>query len=114
MSQKRGTKSGFIVVWEFRVRPGKRRAFEKAYGPDGDWARFFRTGKGYICTELLSDRGTPLRYLTLDFWKSRTDYERFKEENRAAYQAIDKKCASLTEKEVKIGQFTVGRGRGTR
>ena len=67
MSQKRGKKSDFIIIWEFRVRTGKRRAFEKVYGPDGDWGQFFRTGKGYICTELLSDRGTPLRYLTLDF-----------------------------------------------
>jgi heme-degrading monooxygenase HmoA len=106
MSQKRGPKSEFVIVWEFRVRPGKRRAFEKAYGPDGDWTRFFRTGKGYIRTELLSDRGTPLRYLTLDFWVSRTDYEHFKKDNRAEYQAIDKKCESLTEKEVEIGQFT--------
>ena len=114
MSQKRGTRSGFIVVWEFRVRPGKRRAFEKAYGPDGDWAQLFRRGKGYIRTELLSDRRTPLRYLTLDFWESHTDYERFKKENHVEYQAIDKKCESLTEKEVEIGQFTVGRGRGTR
>ncbi len=114
MSQKRGPKSEFVIVWEFRVRPGKRRAFEKAYGPDGDWTRFFRTGKGYIRTELLSDRGTPLRYLTLDFWASRTDYEHFKKDNRAEYQTIDKKCESLTEKEVEIGQFTPRRRLGAR
>jgi hypothetical protein len=106
MSRKRVKKSVFVIVWEFRVRSAKRRAFERAYGPDGDWARFFRRGKGYIHTELLSDRGTQLRYLTLDFRESRPDYERFKKENRAEYQAIDKKCESLTEKEVEIGQFT--------
>lgn len=114
MSQKRGTKSEFIIVWEFRVRPSKRRAFENAYGPDGDWAKFFRQSKGYIRTELLGDRGTPLRFLTLDFWASRTDYERFKKENRAEYQAIDKKWESLTEKEVEIGQFTLSRRLGAR
>ena len=114
MKQKRARKPQLMIVWEFRIPPGKRREFEKAYGPDGDWARFFRTGKGYIRTELLRDRRMPHRYLTLDFWKSRTDYERFKKENHVEYQAIDKKCESLTEKEVEIGQFTVGRGRGTR
>ncbi len=109
MSQKRGTKSEFVIVWEFRVRSGKRRAFEKAYGPDGDWALFFRTGQGYIRTELLSARGTPLRFLTLDFWASRADYERFKKITALEYQAIDKRCESLTEKEIEIGQFTLRR-----
>jgi len=103
------SQSCFVIAWEFRVRPGKRRAFEKAYGVDGDWAKFFRSGKGYICTELIRDLETPLRYLTLDFWASREAFDRFKKENRAEYHAIDQKCGSLTEKERRIGQFeTVG------
>ena len=114
MKQKREKKPEFIIAWEFRVRPGKQRAFEKAYGPDGDWAQFFRTGKGFIRTELLSDRGMTLRYLTLDSWASRMDYERFKKDNRTKYQAIDEKCESLTEKEVEIGQFTLRRPLGAR
>jgi ribosomal-protein-alanine acetyltransferase len=95
----------FVIVWEFRVPARRRRAFEKAYSPDGVWSAFFRTGKGYIRTELIRDRKDSLRYLTLDLWNSRQDYERFKKENRAKYQAIDKKCESLTASEKRIGEF---------
>jgi heme-degrading monooxygenase HmoA len=106
--KKKSGKAGFLVVWEFRISSGKRREFERIYGPNGDWERLFRDGKGYICTELIRDLGTSRRYLTLDFWTSREAYARFKEENRAEYRAIDERCASLTESEVLIGEFQRG------
>jgi heme-degrading monooxygenase HmoA len=98
-------KAEVVIVWEFRVRSGKGREFERIYGSDGVWAKFFRRGKGYIRTELVRDLKTPRRYLTLDFWKSREAYLRFKKENRVEYRAIDERCGSLTEDEVKIGEF---------
>jgi heme-degrading monooxygenase HmoA len=101
-----GTKAGFVVIWEFRVTPRKRRGFERAYGPDGDWATFFRKGKGFLGTELIRDEDNAGRYLTLDFWKSRKDYERFKRQNRKIYQLIDQRCESLTANESEIGQFS--------
>jgi hypothetical protein len=54
------------------------------------------------------------RYLTIDVWTSPAAYSRFKKENRVEYQAIDEKCASLTQDEGKIGEFyrVVGHGRG--
>ncbi len=98
-------KAEFVIVWEFRVRTGKQREFDRVYGPDGDWARLFRTGKGYICTELVRDLKTPRRYLTIDHWASREAYQRFKKENRTEYQAIDERSASLTDGEIMIGEF---------
>jgi heme-degrading monooxygenase HmoA len=95
----------FVVVWEFQVRSGKRREFERAYGSDGAWAKLFRGGEGYIRTDLIRALKTPRRYLTLDVWTSREAYARFKKENRAEYRAIDERCASLTENEVQIGEF---------
>ena len=101
-----GTKAGFVVVWEFRIRATKRRAFERAYGSDGQWATFFRKGKGFLGTELIRDEDNAGRYLTLDFWKSRKDYERFKRQNRETYQLIDQRCESLTTRESEVGQFS--------
>src|SRR5690242_9734229 len=95
----------FTAVWEFRVNGGKRRAFEKAYAPDGNWAKLFRRAEGYIRTELIRDRETALRYVTLDFWTSRLEYQNFKKQNLAAYKALDKRCNSLTESERLIGEF---------
>ena len=95
----------FVVVWEFRVRRAKRREVEQAYSPDGDWAKLFRTSKGYIRTELIRDSRKAGRYLTLDVWESRSAYEQFKKRNRAAYRAFDKKCELLTEDEIEIDRF---------
>jgi len=101
----------FVVIWEFLIRKSARRKFEKAYGPDGLWATLFRAGAGYIRTELIRDRETPDRYLTLDFWAARSDYERFKKQKRAEYEKVDQRCESLTRDEREIGQFTAIRGK---
>jgi heme-degrading monooxygenase HmoA len=103
--KKKSGKAGFVVVWEFQVCSAKRREFERVYCSDGVWAKLFRRGEGYIRTDLVRDLRTPGRYLTLDFWASREAYARFKKENRAEYQAIDERCASLTESEVRVGEF---------
>jgi ribosomal-protein-alanine N-acetyltransferase len=106
MTTKREKKSSvFVIVWEFRVRPNKRRAFQKAYSPDGVWGTFFRRGEGYIRTELIRDRENPQRYLTIDVWVSRQAYERFKKHNRVEYLAIDEEYESLTQSEKLIGEF---------
>jgi heme-degrading monooxygenase HmoA len=101
-----GKMSDFVIVWEFHIRTAKRRAFERAYGPDGDWATFFRTGKGFLGTELIRDEDNADRYLTLDFWKSRKLYEQFKHQNREMYESIDEKNKSLTTRESEVGQFS--------
>jgi heme-degrading monooxygenase HmoA len=98
--------SGFVIVWEFRIRTAKRREFERTYGPDGDWASFFRKGKGFLGTELIRDAHHAERYLTLDFWKSRKHYEQFQRQNQDMYQLIDQRCESLTTQESEIGQFS--------
>ncbi len=110
MSTKKKAPPELVIVWEFRVRPAKRRAFEKVYGPEGDWARFFRRDKAYIRTELIRDWQSRDRYLTVDYWSSRPAYLRFKKENKTEYAAIDKKCESLTTREKFVGEFeTVSR-----
>jgi hypothetical protein len=100
--------SAFVIIWEFRINPRKRRAFRLAYGPDGEWARFFRKGEGYLGTELICDSHEPVRYITLDYWKSRKHYEIFKKQNRKMYEIIDQRCEALTTKEVEIGMFSRG------
>ena len=57
--------------------------FERVYGPDGDWAQFFRTGRGYIGTELLHDVEEPERFLVIDRWESIDAYNAFLAERDA-------------------------------
>jgi heme-degrading monooxygenase HmoA len=111
-------KPALVIVWEFRVAARKRREFESAYGPLGEWARFFgRTrNNGYVETRLIRDAAIPTRYLTLDFWTSPQAYESFKKENQAEYHAIDQRCESLTKRESEVGRFqcVVGPDRNVR
>jgi heme-degrading monooxygenase HmoA len=99
----------FLVIWEFLVRPGKEQLFEQTYGPDGDWVQLFTQSIGYCGTKLMRDDSESQRYLTLDFWKSEQDYERFKSHHSDEYKAIDTKCEALTEEEREIGKFVLPR-----
>ena len=106
MSRKRKSRQRhFIVVWEFQIPPRKKRAFEKAYGPTGDWVELFSAAKGFVRTELLRDRDTPGRYLTIDYWQSRQAFAAFKKKKSVAYEALDQKCSGLTQSESKLGEF---------
>ena len=97
----------FLVIWEFVIRPGKEKLFEQMYGPDGDWTQLFRHGKGYCGTRLTRDCDDSRRYVTLDFWESRADYERFISQHAAEYEAIDLECEALTELESEVGTLVV-------
>ena len=41
------------LVFSYEVREAAE--FERVYGPSGEWAEFFRQGRGFIGTELLRD-----------------------------------------------------------
>ena len=63
------------LVFSYEVR--ETAEFERVYGPDGEWAEFFRQGRGYIGTELLRDVEAPSRYLVVDRWESADAYNAF-------------------------------------
>src|SRR5215208_8482087 len=95
----------YILLWEFRPRPGRERDFEAAYGPEGTWSRFFRGGAGYLGTELLRDEGGAGRYVTADRWVSREAYEAFRRDRFAEYEALDRRLEALTASESTLGAF---------
>jgi hypothetical protein len=96
---------GYMVIWEFAVRPGMEARFEHAYGPSGDWVRLFQQDSNHLRTELIRVQGTSPRYLTLDFWRSQAAYDRFRRKHLGQYEAIDRNCELLTEGERKLATF---------
>jgi heme-degrading monooxygenase HmoA len=98
----------YVIVWEFRIKSEKESEFIEHYGPDGSWARFFRNGRAYIRTELVRDVADRERFLTLDYWQSEEDFKSFREQNLAEYQRLDKEFEGLTEKETRLGAFSIG------
>jgi heme-degrading monooxygenase HmoA len=96
---------GYLVVWEFRPKLGEEAAFEQAYGPQGPWARLFSRAPGFVATELNRDVSDARRYLTIDFWRSKQDYDAFRASHAAEYQTIDQECEALTAEEKLVGTF---------
>lgn len=97
----------YVYVWRYAVRPGSEAAFEAAYGPDGEWVRLFRDGDGYLDTLLMRDLEVPGAYLTVDRWASRADFDGFRSAQHDAWEALDARCALLTDREDEIGHYEV-------
>jgi heme-degrading monooxygenase HmoA len=96
----------FIVVWQFEIADESVAAFEAAYGPEGSWARLFRSSPEYHGTELLRDVYIPGNYLTIDRWASESAFRAFRKEQDAAYESLDRSCDALTRRETRIGAFS--------
>lgn len=79
--------------------------FERVYGPEGEWAAFFRQGRGYIGTELLRDVEIPGRYLVIDRWESRETYDVFVSERREEYMRRVDETVFHYEQELRLGTF---------
>ncbi len=95
----------FLALWEFEVKPGSEELFEKVYGPDGAWVKLFVQDSQYRGTRLVKDVEREGVYLTLDFWETREAYEKFKKENSAEYDRIDRECEEMTAGEKRLGEF---------
>ena len=95
----------YVYVWKYRVKSGSREAFEKAYGPEGDWVRLFRRADGYLRTELLQSQSDPLEYMTVDNWESKAANDAFSTRFAHAFEQLDKACEELTESETFVGDF---------
>jgi heme-degrading monooxygenase HmoA len=83
----------YSISFAYEVAPQTRAEFEAVYGPDGEWAQFFRTGAGYVETTL--ERTGESDYLVTDHWRSRADYESFLARHAARYEAMSKANSRL-------------------
>lgn len=90
-----------VILWRFRAREGLEAAFEAAYGDEGDWSAFFRTGEGFLGTTLM--QATDGTYLTVDRWISEDAYRTFCNDRAEEYAQIDSRCAALTIEETPLG-----------
>lgn len=106
MTEKLNSQPDYIYVWEFIVSESAVLKFEECYGPTGDWTKLFRKSTGYLKTELIRDKTDPLRYFTIDHWRSEKDYSQFLATFKAEYDELDRRCEVLTVQEVEIGTFT--------
>ena len=95
------------VVWTFVVKPEAVEPFTRAYGASGDWARLFARYPGFLGTSLARDVANPLRFATIDAWRSLPDRERMLEDARDEYARLDAAFGSFTVSEMEVGVFEV-------
>jgi len=95
----------FIAIWKYVVDPQFLKAFEKLYGPLGGWVQLFKTGDGYLGTELMQLHGQPNVYLTIDKWESKDQYLNFYKLHQKLIDEIDQQGDTMTLSEEKLGCF---------
>jgi heme-degrading monooxygenase HmoA len=91
-----------VILWRYRVHPGREAEFEAAYGQDGVWERLFRSTGGFLGTELM--RGTDGTYLTIDRWVSPDAHRALRDAQSAQYAELDGRCAGLTIEEALVAE----------
>lgn len=94
-------------IWTYEVRPAHVEAFRRGYGPNGEWATFFRQSEGYLGTVLLEQCDAPTRFVTIDYFADETARSRLVDDRAGEYEAIDQKWDETTTDEAFVGIFHV-------
>jgi heme-degrading monooxygenase HmoA len=94
-----------MIALVFRYEVRDPVGFEEVYGPDGEWAQFFRSGIGYIGTELLHDVDESERFLVIDRWESADAYNAFATGQREEYMRRVDDTRYLYDQELRFGTF---------
>jgi len=93
------------VVFEYEAEENGADALARAYGRDGEWARFFEGADGYLGTELHVSLEEDHRFLVVDRWTSAEAYDGFLEANREEYERRSRDAVALYRSETLIGSF---------
>jgi heme-degrading monooxygenase HmoA len=99
----------YRIVWEYEARPESVEEFERVYGPHGRWAEFFGGSEAYLGMDLFRSTTKATRFITVDRWKSRVDYETFRRTYAGEYAALDEWCERLTLRERTLGMSDDGK-----
>ncbi len=100
----------FVVLWEFDVKSECEELFTSAYSASGEWARLFATDAKFRSTTLLRNIAVPLRFVSMDVWESREDYEHFLQSSGEAYRELDARCEGFTTRERHLSSFDADLG----
>jgi heme-degrading monooxygenase HmoA len=94
-----------MIALVFRYDARDAEPFEEVYGPDGEWAKFFRHGAGFIGTELLRDVEEAGRYIVVDRWESIDAYNDFLSANQKEYLERSDESRMYYLQELRFGTF---------
>jgi heme-degrading monooxygenase HmoA len=102
-----GQNKMYAYMWEYKVKTEYKMTFEEMYSPGGRWNELFKKAKGFIRTELFHDQLDSIKYITIDYWNSKSDQNEFMLSFSDEYKALDTECAAFALNERYIGEFDV-------
>jgi hypothetical protein len=94
------------VVWQFQVKPGKQKEFEKFYGADGEWTQLGRRSRSYLGSSFLRDQARDTSYLLIEYWSEMVVYERHRRDLVTDVRAIEERRDALCESILPLGIYT--------
>jgi quinol monooxygenase YgiN len=94
------------IMWQFDVKDGREKEFEKLYGVDGDWTALNRQTRSYLGTSFLRDLNQSSRYLVIEYWSEMIVYEQHRASRLAIIESIEKQRAELIDTAEPLGIYT--------
>jgi quinol monooxygenase YgiN len=94
------------VVWQFQVRPGQQREFERFYGADGEWSKLARRSRSFLGSSFLRDQANGTSYMLIEYWSEMVVYERHRNSLVSDIRSIEEHRDVLCEAIMPVGIFT--------
>jgi hypothetical protein len=94
------------VVWQFQVKPGKQRDFEKFYGADGEWSKLARRSRSFLGSSFLRDQANDTNYLLTEYWSEMVVYEKHRQSFGSDIDTLEKRRGELCDAIVPLGVFS--------
>lgn len=94
------------VVWQFQVKAGKQRDFEKFYGADGEWSTLARRSRSFLGSSFLRDQASDTSYLLVEYWSEMVVYEKHRQRLSNDIATLEQRRNELCEAIVPAGVFS--------
>lgn len=94
------------VVWQFQVKPERRKDFERLYGADGDWTAVSRRSRSFIGSSFLREFTSEPTYVLVEYWSEMLPYERHLVDLSDEIAALERSRDEMLVSTTPLGVFT--------
>lgn len=94
------------ILWQFEVRTGREKDFERFYGADGEWTQVNRHSRSYLGSSFLRDQSQSSRYMVIEYWSEMLVYEEHKSFHADARSDLEAHRDELVASVEPLGVYT--------
>jgi hypothetical protein len=93
-------------VWQFEIRQGAEKEFERFYGADGEWTKVSRRSRSFLGSSFLRDIAVDTRYLLVEYWGEMVVYEKHLADFDDEMKSLEEQRQRFVERMETVGVFT--------